>query len=88
MNILIHLNHILGMCGSYNSLQVSNKRSIDYITDLSLDVPISDHALEMGWYRMINDNGDQIPTSPPGLLHCGTIHPIWLNGIIFLITVN
>ncbi|XP_071172639.1 von Willebrand factor D and EGF domain-containing protein-like [Mytilus edulis] len=71
-----------GMCGSYNSLQVSNKRSIDYITDLSLDVPISDHALEMGWYRMINDNGDQIPTSPPGLLHCGTIHPIWLNGTL------
>lgn len=32
------------------------------------------------WYRVISDNGEKMPTYPPGILHCGTINPIWLNG--------
>lgn len=45
------------------------------------DQAISDENLDLGWYRHISDNGDNMPISPPGKMHCGTIYPIWLNGI-------
>lgn len=43
-------------------------------------MPISDEMLNETWYRVISDNGEKMPTYPPGILHCGTINPIWLNG--------
>lgn len=46
-----------------------------------MDTPISDHAIEEGWYRHSSRNGDVMPTTPPGVKHCGTLYPIWLNGI-------
>lgn len=61
-------------------MQSTGKRSSDYILDLSEDAVHSDHNLEMNWYRIISDNGDMMPTNAPGLMHCGTVNPIWLNG--------
>lgn len=40
--------------------------------------------LDEDWYRIVSDNGDGMPTSPPGLNYCGTVNPIWLNGILYL----
>ncbi|XP_052066099.1 uncharacterized protein LOC127705790 [Mytilus californianus] len=44
------------------------------------DVPISDDRLEPGWYKIVNEGGTEIPTEAPGLMSCGTLFPIWLNG--------
>lgn len=49
--------------------------------DLENEQAISDEHLDPGWYRHISANGDKMTTSPPGKMHCGTIYPIWLNGI-------
>ncbi|CAC5390460.1 Low-density lipoprotein receptor-related protein 6 [Mytilus coruscus] len=70
----------LDQCSNYSTIQNEEKRSIGYTLDLSLDVPISDNDLQDNWYRVISDNGDRIPTFPPGSLRCGTYMPIWLNG--------
>lgn len=51
-----------------------------YVTDQSSDDIISDGLLNNDWYRIISENGDKMPTYPPGLFRCGTINPIWLNG--------
>ena len=32
------------------------------------------------WYRFISPAGDRMPEFNPGILHCGTYIPIWLNG--------
>ena len=32
------------------------------------------------WYRFHSEAGDTMPTENPGILHCGTYVPIWLNG--------
>ena len=52
------------------------------LLDLSLDQPFSDHGIDEGWYRIMNDNGQRMPTSAPGEFHCGTYFPIWLKGIL------
>lgn len=44
------------------------------------DVPISDEMINKTWYRVISENGEEMAKYPPGVLHCGTINPIWLNG--------
>lgn len=67
-------------CSSDKTVANANKRSSDYILDTSEDTVLSDHDLEMKWYRIISDNGDMMPTSAPGCNHCGTVNPIWLNG--------
>ncbi|CAG2220489.1 unnamed protein product [Mytilus edulis] len=41
---------------------------------------ISDNIIEEGWYRVYSDNGDAMPTAPPGTKYCGTTYPFWLNG--------
>ncbi|CAG2209489.1 LRP4 [Mytilus edulis] len=67
-------------CLNYVELLINEKRSSSYQTDLDVDIPISDAAFEENWYRIISDNGDDMPTYPPGLSYCGTLHPIWING--------
>lgn len=47
---------------------------------MSTDLPISDEYLETSWYRIKSENGDQMPTYPPGSFHCGTKNPIWMKG--------
>lgn len=67
-------------CYQYSVIQNEEKRSPMYVTDQSSDDIISDGLLNNDWYRIISENGDKMPTYPPGLFHCGTINPIWLNG--------
>ncbi|CAC5411168.1 unnamed protein product [Mytilus coruscus] len=67
-------------CTEYAEIKNEDKRSKDYITDFSSDQVINDTYLNEGWYRIISANGDKMPSSPPGTMHCGTIYPIWLNG--------
>lgn len=67
-------------CSFYNRLISSSKRSSDYVLDVSEDIVLSDHELEMSWYLIISDNGDMMPNFAPGFMHCGTVNPIWLNG--------
>jgi len=40
------------------------------------------HSLDWstaGWYRMMQPAGTQLPEVPPGVYHCGTSAPGWLN---------
>lgn len=67
-------------CKKYSAIKNEDKRSKDYLIDIASDQVISDEYLDAVWYRPLSANGDKMPTSPPGKLHCGTIHPIWLNG--------
>ncbi|CAC5411153.1 unnamed protein product [Mytilus coruscus] len=67
-------------CTEYTEIKNEEKRSKDYITDFSSDQVINDDYLKEGWYRMISANGDKMPLSTPGTMHCRTIYPIWLNG--------
>ncbi|VDI79905.1 Hypothetical predicted protein [Mytilus galloprovincialis] len=69
-------------CKTYSEIYAADKRSKDYLTDLASDQVISDEYLDAGWYRPFSANGDEMPTSPPGQMHCGTINPIWLNGTL------
>lgn len=62
-------------------IQNGEKRSTGYHTDFEIDIPISDDEIDGGWYRIMTDNGDKISTYPPGLYHCGTVYPFWLNGM-------
>lgn len=68
-------------CTEYSEIYAGDKRSKDYLIDLASDQVISDEYLDSGWYRPFSANGNEMPTSPPGKMHCGTINPIWLNGI-------
>ncbi|XP_071142810.1 von Willebrand factor D and EGF domain-containing protein-like [Mytilus edulis] len=69
-----------GPCNQYSIIQDQEKRSVGYTTDQSTDDIISDDMLNNTWYRVISRNGDEIATHPPGIYHCGTLNPIWLNG--------
>lgn len=68
-------------CRRYSEIKNEEKRSKDYLTNLEGDQAISDEYLDDGSYRIVSANGDQMPFFPPGQMHCGTINPIWLNGI-------
>ncbi|CAC5411146.1 unnamed protein product [Mytilus coruscus] len=69
-------------CKKYSAINDEEKISRDYLIDLASDQAISDDYLDPGWYRPFSSNGDNMPTSPPGNMHCGTIYPIWLNGTL------
>ncbi|CAG2226669.1 unnamed protein product [Mytilus edulis] len=71
---------IIGPCNQYSIIQDQEKRSTGYTTDQSTDDIISDDMINNTWYRVISRNGDEIATHPPGVFHCGTLNPIWLNG--------
>ena len=69
-------------CQTYKKIQNEDKRSADYVLDASIGPYINDVSLSEDWYRNFGLNGDAMPTFAPGELHCGTLHPIWLNGIL------
>lgn len=69
-------------CRNYTRMDNLEKRSTDYLENWTSDGPISDDILQDDWYRIYNDNGLYMSTSAPGQMHCGTYHPIWLNGKI------
>ncbi|XP_052101114.1 von Willebrand factor D and EGF domain-containing protein-like isoform X2 [Mytilus californianus] len=67
-------------CFTYKLIEKQEERSADFETEMSNYIPISDENLEEAWYRIKSENGDQIPTYPPGAFHCGTNYPVWMNG--------
>ncbi|XP_076109570.1 uncharacterized protein LOC143078599 [Mytilus galloprovincialis] len=69
-------------CNIYRSVNDTEKRSTGFYVDWTVDDPISDEMLEEDWYRFFSNNGDDMPTSPPGIKNCGTINPLWLNGTL------
>ncbi|CAC5375044.1 unnamed protein product [Mytilus coruscus] len=69
-------------CNAYRSINDAEKRSTGFYVDWTVDDPITDAMLEEDWYRIFSDNGDGMPTSPPGIKNCGTINPLWLNGTL------
>ncbi|XP_071179457.1 von Willebrand factor D and EGF domain-containing protein-like [Mytilus edulis] len=73
-------NIALGECFNHKYIKNQEKRSADFVTDISNYIPISDENLEEVWYRIKSKNGDQMPIYPPGVYHCGTNYPIWING--------
>ena len=73
----------LDECRSYTERKHEVRRSSGYKMDLTVDTALSDDSLEENWYRFVSDNGDEMCTYPPGVLSCGTYHPIWLNGKLF-----
>lgn len=72
-------------CYVYRSVNDAEKRSTGFYADWTVDDPISDEILEEDWYRFFSDNGDDMPTFPPGIKNSGTINPLWLNGTFFSI---
>lgn len=70
----------LDECFTHKYIENQEKRSADFVTEISNSIPISDENLEETWYRIKSKNGDQMPTYPPGAHHCGTNYPVWLNG--------
>lgn len=70
----------LGQCTNYKLQSNQYKRSSGYqlATD---DVAISDNFLSEGWYRFKSGAGNDMVTSAPSLTKCGTIYPVWLNGM-------
>lgn len=67
-------------CIKHKMIRHEEKRSTGYETDVMIDIPITDEGLEHAWYRIESINGDDMPTDAPGIFHCGTYNPIWLNG--------
>ncbi|XP_071151940.1 von Willebrand factor D and EGF domain-containing protein-like, partial [Mytilus edulis] len=79
---MFDLDIIQDPCNVYRSVNDAEKRSTGFYVDWTVDDPISDEILEEDWYRFFSDNGDDMPTSPPGIMNCGTINPLWLNGTL------
>lgn len=56
------------------------KRSSNY-TIQSTDIAISDNFLSEGWYRFDSLAGNDMVTWAPSIYQCGTIYPMWMNGM-------
>lgn len=69
-------------CVTYTKLDNAEKRSTGFLADWTSEESISDDMLKEGWYRVYSDNGGDMPTTQlPETKYCGTINPVWLNGI-------
>ena len=55
-----------------------SKRSSSYEMD---STPLCDRYITETWYKVTNHI---MTTSPPALGYCGTLYPVWLNGLQFL----
>lgn len=70
-------------CSSYSvkESQTEYKRSSTY-TIQSTDIAISDNFLSEGWYRFDSRGaGNDMVTWAPSIYQCGTIYPMWMNGM-------
>ncbi|XP_069142163.1 von Willebrand factor D and EGF domain-containing protein-like [Argopecten irradians] len=65
-------------CNNYTALPFADLRFVHNMYNPA-DVPINDRYLTQAWYRA---GEEDMPTSPPKLMSCGTKLPIWLNGTI------
>ncbi|KAK6165461.1 hypothetical protein SNE40_022385 [Patella caerulea] len=66
----------MGPCTSPSAFTNLNQRSSTNIRGLTT-TPLSDRFITQGWYGQPNF---KIPNSPPGINHCGTVYPIYLQG--------
>ena len=66
-------------CLDGNSLELPwiSKRSSSYAMD---STPLCDRYIIETWYKATNH---VMTTSPPTPTYCGTLYPVWLNGIEF-----
>lgn len=67
-------------CSSYTLISGQYKRSIVY-TIKSTDIAVSDNFLSEGWYRFDSGAGNDMVTQAPTVTQCGTIFPIWMQGL-------
>ncbi|CAC5384241.1 unnamed protein product [Mytilus coruscus] len=72
----------LNPCVNYTTINNVDRRAVGNILKLGIVPSLSDDFLDNEWYRINSDVGDQMPTKAPGLFHCGTWYPIWLNGTL------
>ncbi|XP_069142550.1 oncoprotein-induced transcript 3 protein-like [Argopecten irradians] len=69
-------------CTDYKELPFADLRFENNIYTVP-DEPVTDRYLKPAWYRA---GEEDMPTSPPKLMSCGTKFPIWLNGTIPLVS--
>lgn len=67
-------------CINYTTINNVDRRAVGNVLKLGIIPSLSDDFLDSEWYRINSDAGEQMPTEAPGLFHCGTWYPIWLNG--------
>lgn len=75
-----------GQCTEYKLKFNQYKRSSGYQLAAS-DIAISDNFLSDGWYRFKSGAGNDMITRAPSLTMCGTVFPVWLNGMFILLTL-
>ncbi|VDI82369.1 Hypothetical predicted protein [Mytilus galloprovincialis] len=69
-------------CINYTTINNVDRRAVGNVLKLGIIPSLSDDFLDSEWYRINSDAGEQMPTEAPGLFHCGTWYPIWLNGTL------
>ena len=74
------LSNGLDPCVSHNKLN-NPYRSTGYVAREGIDPMICDLNLKAGWYRFVNKVGGMMPENKVDRLQCGTIAPIWMQGI-------
>lgn len=67
-----------GVAGGYS--EIDNPRRSILSEWKSGQNAICDRALTWGWYRFVSYVGEKMPEKKVDTKHCGTIHPIWMNG--------
>ena len=66
-------------CVTYKTID-NAFRSTSYVIKQG-DPAICDKGLKVGWYRFVNAVGGTLPESKVEVNHCGTIAPIWMQGL-------
>lgn len=65
---------------STRTIKNQYKRSATYTIQTN-DIAISDNFLFEGWYRFDSGAGNDMVTWAPSIYQCGTIYPMWMNGM-------
>ena len=65
--------------GNHRNLTNSESRSTDYTVPEG-QTACCDRRMDEAWYRVISQNGGDMPTSCAAVNSCGTLYPIWMNG--------
>lgn len=65
-------------CSSYEAINEWQRS----VRNNKVETAKCDSFLKEGWYRVTSQAGEEMPTScPKNGFRCGTIEPVWLNGI-------
>ena len=65
---------------NYDILSGEEQRSSAYSLTVN-DVAIEDSRLKPGWYRIDSVTGNDIVNYSVPMLQCGTVYPLWMQGI-------